>query len=261
MTEQGVTISGIRRKCKSSEGKKEFNRYLLWSDNVLSRISCYPTWLFLKLGISANQTTVIAIIIGCTGCIFLAFGSYWTAITGALLVNIGSLLDAVDGNIARYNNSSSRFGAFIDGLNAYIISALLFVCIGIGVYRHPDPVLNSLVYSLMGIELSQSIFLILGAWASFLYIFTYSIVDRAGIIFGIQPFDFYKPTRRNRRSFWNILYWAGMNVENITELVLPLLLLAAGFRFLSIFVLLYAIIATGGFVAILTRTLIKARNL
>ena len=96
MNKQSLTVAEVR--CGYSDEKRAFDKDYPWLYFVARPISFYPTWLLLKLGITANQATLIGLIISIIGCIFLAFGSYWAAIIGVVLVNIGYLFDVIDGN-------------------------------------------------------------------------------------------------------------------------------------------------------------------
>ena len=109
MTKQGKFSINYIRSTLSGE-KKTIEVDNPWCNFVVRPISYYPSWLFLRLGISANKVTVIGSIIGVIGCVFLAFNGYWQAITGAILVNIRFLFDVIDGNIARCTNSCSKYG-------------------------------------------------------------------------------------------------------------------------------------------------------
>ena len=60
----------------------------LWSGKVIRPLSCYPTLIFLKLGITANQTTLINLFIGLGGCALLGLGTYKAVVFGAILLNV-----------------------------------------------------------------------------------------------------------------------------------------------------------------------------
>ena len=253
MKRKNISISEIRFKCKNSEEKEHFLKNMIWA-HVLIRISYYPVWLFLRLGISANQVTYLSLISGTIGCMFLAFGTYKGMIIGALLVNIYALLDNVDGNMARCTNSCSKYGEFVDDLAGVIISVLLFTCAGIGAFNHLGPWLNSVIHNL-NINIDKSVFLFLGSWASLCYIVPRFIGDEFQKVFS------QKQTKREDiigapSSFINIIT---SNLYNITGLVMPILLLAVLFNFLGVFVLLFALINTSAFVVSIILLLRKAR--
>ena len=247
---KNITINDIRSTFP--EEKRTFERNNLFGYFVLRRISFYLTWLFIRLGVSANEVTGISILIGCFGCILLAFGSYSGMIAGALILNIWALLEFVDGNVARATDSSSNYGAFVDDLNAYTVSALFFISVGVGAFHHPDLWLNSIA-----INVDNGVFLFLGGWASVFYIFPRFIGDIFVKAFSQEQSAFVDELKRDiSRSFVSKI---SFNIYNITGLVMPVLLLAVLFKFLGIFVALFALINTAAFVVLITQLLRKAR--
>ena len=128
-----MKLTGIKKSYHST--KQLSDRNDLWLYYVIRKISFYITWIFLKSGFSANQTTYIAIIVGLTGCGFMTYTDYKIKIIGTLLINFWIVLDCVDGNIARYKKESSEYGEFIDSLGGYLMNALLFLSVGIGAFN------------------------------------------------------------------------------------------------------------------------------
>lgn len=123
----------------------------IWTGKVIRPLSCYPTWLFLKLGVSANQTTVLGIFLGVLGCILVTRGTYATVVWGALLLNLNYVMDRVDGNIARATNTTSTLGKLLDGFSDILLDAAIPVCVGVGLYSHPALGLPGEVYLLTGL--------------------------------------------------------------------------------------------------------------
>jgi len=229
-----------------------------WIYFVVRPVSFYPTWLFLRLGISANQTTLIGLIVGIIGCVFLAFGSYWAAITGAALVNIAVLLDVMDGNVARYSNSATRYGDYLDRMASAIITLLMFITVGVGVFNHPDPYLNSLSQIFLGANIDRSIYLVLGLLIALLSIFGFLVSANLWAVFSHKPIDFYGLEARHGVSLWGIIYKVGLGVNS---LIWPLLLVAAVTTSLSIFLLLWTIVATCYSITVTARALFYSRRL
>lgn len=126
----------------------------IWTYKVIRPLSWYPTWVFLKLGIRANQITVCGFLLGILGCVLLAFGTHTFIILGALLINSNYLLDRCDGNVARMTNTTSQFGKILDVYCDYTIDTLAPVCIGIGLYLHPAFGIPSIAYLALGLSLS-----------------------------------------------------------------------------------------------------------
>ena len=248
---KNLTFGNIRTACYPEE-KRNLDKNNLWGYFVLRKISFYLTWVFIRLGVSANQVTGIAIIIGCIGCILLAFGGYSGMIAGALILNIWALLEFVDGNVARYNNSCTSYGAFVDDLNAYTVATLFFISVGVGAFHHPDLWLNSIA-----INVDNGVFLFLGGWASVFYIFPRFIGNIFVKAFSQEQSAFVDELKRDiSRSFVSKI---SFNIYNITGLIMPILLFAVIFKFLCIFVALFALINTAAFVVLITQLLRKAR--
>lgn len=112
--------------------------------------------LFIKINITANQTTVMACIIGVIAALNVYFGFY---VQGIILLWISGLLDVIDGTIARKTNTSSSIGTLMDILFDRIVEiimllALLFSNKNLGFYI-------SIVFSC--IIISMTIFLTVGA--------------------------------------------------------------------------------------------------
>lgn len=257
---KSLTVSEIRSRDKHYiEGKEDINlKYNLWGRFVLREGSYYPTWLFLKLGISANLVTSLGFLIACVGCLLIAFGSHIGMIVGALLVNFWALVDYADGQVARWNNSASNYGRFLDNLADTGIAALLFISLGVGVFNHPDPHLTSVVQGIFSVELNRGLYFFLGGWASICYLYSLLISYNFERLISPQLISFVSRLKIKGLpiGFVQIL---GFNLYNVTGIIMPVLLLGAIFRFLSIILGLWAIISTGAVVFIGIQMITKAR--
>lgn len=99
------------------------------------RISIYITKLFLKTSISANQVTLLDFIFGFIGAIFLFFGDPLYALIGALFLELFSIFDFVDGEVARYRKSRTTFSEFFQDLAHPLVEPLTYLALGFGLYR------------------------------------------------------------------------------------------------------------------------------
>jgi len=230
----------------------------LWGHYVLRTLSYHPSWLFLKLGISANGVTLIAFIIGLIGCVLLALGNYVGIIIGALLLNIWALLDYVDGHVARCSGSSSGYGRFVDSVNDHVICCLLFICASICAFLsfdiHPDP----LSYFIAKGNLDKSIFLVLGGWASVFYLLLHIISYNSERMLAGSVLPVIADLKIKGFSS-NLLNKVGFTLNTATGIVTPVLLLAAIFKLLGIFVALWALMNTVAFAFLLLHILRKGR--
>ena len=96
------------------------------------KVSIYFTWIFLRLGISANTVTILSGIFCIIGGFLLCSRSIWIVVLGIVFFYIYSLLDHCDGDIARYNKKSSLLGFFLDWYVHYLRDAAMFTGLAIG---------------------------------------------------------------------------------------------------------------------------------
>ncbi|USS40207.1 CDP-alcohol phosphatidyltransferase family protein [Thermococcus aggregans] len=83
----------------------------------------------VKLGITPNQLTFLGLLISLSGAYFFAQGSQRIA---TLILLLGSLIDALDGTLARLTGKTSRFGAFLDSTFDRISDGAIFFGIAYG---------------------------------------------------------------------------------------------------------------------------------
>ncbi|MGI6395247.1 MAG: CDP-alcohol phosphatidyltransferase family protein [bacterium] len=80
-----------------------------------------------KKWVTPNRVTLLSIITKLAGIAYIAFDkSYSGGAIGAVLVNLGLILDNMDGTIARYHNSGSKFGFFYDKATDAVTLTLMF---------------------------------------------------------------------------------------------------------------------------------------
>ncbi|WRP06837.1 CDP-alcohol phosphatidyltransferase family protein [Rossellomorea aquimaris] len=111
--------------------------------------------LFLRRGLSANQVTVIAFIVGSATGLVYYFGF---PILAVLLLWISGFLDAVDGTMARLTKPSP-FGTVMDVTFDRIVE--ISVILGVA-FLHPD-IMWALLLLSVSIIISMTIFLTVGA--------------------------------------------------------------------------------------------------
>jgi archaetidylinositol phosphate synthase len=112
----------------------------------------------IRWGITANQVTIVAFLVGIIAAIVVCFGN---AVVGVALLWLSGFLDALDGTIARKTNSSSGIGTLMDILFDRIVEIAMLLAIecmtnsiNIGIYI-------SIVLS--AIIISMTVFLTVGA--------------------------------------------------------------------------------------------------
>lgn len=115
-----------------------------WLDPVVGFLDTF--------GVTPMTMTVFGLIVSLIGAIFVVRGSIRLA--GLILV-ISGLCDALDGSIARRQNSASTFGAFIDSTSDRISELLYFGAFVI--YFHGEGTWGSFMVLLTLIALSGSL--------------------------------------------------------------------------------------------------------
>lgn len=92
---------------------------------ILQRVpSIYLTRVFLATNVTANQVSAAMIIVGVISGVVVAFGYVWA---GLALVYLSLVLDAVDGEIARYGKIFSLRGIFLDLVNHLVVFGAFFL--------------------------------------------------------------------------------------------------------------------------------------
>lgn len=111
---------------------------------------------FIKLKLSADSVTILALLLGTFASILLYFDQNIIAV---LILWLSGYLDAVDGAIARKTNSSSSFGTVLDITSDRIVEIGIIIVTGI---KFVDVRFNLMIL-LSCILLSMVIFLTVGA--------------------------------------------------------------------------------------------------
>ena len=110
----------------------------------------------LKLKLTPNNVTILALLLGVSTSIFLYFDMQIIAVT---LLWFSGYLDAVDGAMARGSNSTSSFGTLLDIVSDRIVEVGMIIVFGI---KFVDVRFNLLILAI-SILMSMTIFLTVGA--------------------------------------------------------------------------------------------------
>jgi phosphatidylglycerophosphate synthase len=120
------------------------------ADLYLRRLSPYLTRIFLRTSISANGVTWLMIVTGASiGPALLIQG--WVGIALALFLSqLQMLIDCCDGEVARWKNTKSPMGIFLDKLGHYLAECLLPLCLGLRLAGWPTEPITSSIYPYFG---------------------------------------------------------------------------------------------------------------
>jgi phosphatidylglycerophosphate synthase len=125
------SIKHLRKVCQADRLAHD-----TWHGRYIARtISIYITYVFLKIGISANVATLLLLISGIAGSVLLSFADKGLFFLGTMILQFWFILDHVDGEIARYRATTSLSGYYFDCITHYVSHPLIFLCCGLGFYR------------------------------------------------------------------------------------------------------------------------------
>ena len=104
------------------------------------RVSIPISRILARTAVTPNQVTLVAFACSAVAGWLFAQGGYATMAAGSLVGWFASMLDGVDGELARAKFRATRFGAWLEMVCDYLYYVLVFAGMGVGVYRRtPDP--------------------------------------------------------------------------------------------------------------------------
>ncbi len=142
-----ITIREIKEKTSKP--------YWSFSQRLRHQLAYPITKLFLKTSITPNTVTLLWIIQEIIGISLLFYGTYTTMLVGIIIFNFAFVLDAVDGQLARFQEKISYTGFYLDKIGHWIGTPLLFGALGMGTLAKTD----------------QFVFVMIGIAIAFLHIF------------------------------------------------------------------------------------------
>lgn len=106
-----------------------------WFNTLFVRhFSIYITWLFVKMGISANAVTFLMIPMALIGVALSVPHVLWVNILGFFLLILAEVFDCVDGEIARWMKKSSLKGLYLDLVSHVLCNAPLSIMCALHLY-------------------------------------------------------------------------------------------------------------------------------
>jgi CDP-L-myo-inositol myo-inositolphosphotransferase len=109
------------------------------SDGIIAQkfnrnISKIITRLVINTKITSNQITILSFIVGCVSALMFSLKFLFL---GGVLAQLCSILDGVDGEIARLRFKESKYGAYLDAIldryvDFFLVLSLIWVCYTMG---------------------------------------------------------------------------------------------------------------------------------
>jgi len=153
------TISQIRLISQpvSVTGRSNAEHWV--ADLYLRKLSPYLTRVFLRTPITANGVTWLMILnAALIGPALLIPG--WSGLALALVLShTQMLIDCCDGEVARWRETKSPMGIFLDKLGHYTAESVIPICFGLRLAGWPDKPLTDYFYPYLGALLALVIVL------------------------------------------------------------------------------------------------------
>lgn len=102
------------------------------SRNLNRHISLFISRRIATSPITPNHISSFTLLLGLVGAFCAAHGTYWWVLAGALLLKANSVLDGVDGELARMRIQSSVLGEWLDTISDDLSNQSFFLAVGIG---------------------------------------------------------------------------------------------------------------------------------
>ncbi|MBI3307217.1 MAG: CDP-alcohol phosphatidyltransferase family protein [Candidatus Omnitrophica bacterium] len=121
------SLKELNKICQKPRYKEVGN----WMVRHILRDAALPiTWLLLHTPVTANQVTLVSLLIGLWGIFFFSVPGSGFFLLGSLLLQLWYYLDHVEGQIARYRKTACLTGRFFDFLTHHIIHGVIFFSLG-----------------------------------------------------------------------------------------------------------------------------------
>lgn len=112
------------------EGREYVTQALRYGSRPISKL------LINYTAITPNQVTMLSLLLGITGGIFLRQGGYQNQLIGGMLAMLYILLDLMDGEIARVKNRQSITGKWLDGIVGLVMTPYLMFMLAVGLHNY-----------------------------------------------------------------------------------------------------------------------------
>ena len=109
---------------KSKRANDEANNKLHWFS---SKFSVYLSYFLIRIGVSADQATILFFLIGLTGSLLYVSVSPFITLLGYLFWRLHIIIDMSDGDIARFNRTFSIRGSYWDAVIHSVINPLYYI--------------------------------------------------------------------------------------------------------------------------------------
>lgn len=193
---------GKKRAQKSSQKDRIEKKGDPWVTRHTYRVIAKPCGIFLaKLGVTPNQVSFLSIVAAAIAGYFFSQGAWEGFAWGYLFFQLTLLLDHIDGCVARYTNTKSVLGRFVDEVSNKLHRFFLIVGVSSGAF----------------VQSGNEHHLVLGIVAVFLWFFAAYVSYVKATIFSFkEDITLLKEDKRGLGISFNLLV---MNVFGLLVLI------------------------------------------
>lgn len=122
-----------------------------WRDKLNRSITIRFTKVFLHLGATPDQLTLLSLIVGLISISFFSVGSYGFILLAVFFHHLSHVLDGCDGEIARFDpKKRTGKGPYLEALSYFILFPLMYMAMGIGAYFNNPLQIPSYLFLIFG---------------------------------------------------------------------------------------------------------------
>jgi len=155
-----------------------------WTYRLFRSVSIYITWLLIHTKVTANQVTVASLVVAAIGLVLVAFSSPWIALIGYLMLLTYHLLDRVDGEIARFRETFSLRGIYLDNAGHYLTGAGVFIATA---YRYAPGAADPQIVWLVGTIGAIAVVMARVEKHAAFQLFSQYVLERPQLLDGMSP--------------------------------------------------------------------------
>jgi phosphatidylglycerophosphate synthase len=217
-----------------------------FSVNLNRPVSMSISRILVRTPVHPNVVTGFTTLIGIASGLFPMLGTYLGFVVGGLLYQLASILDGVDGELARVKFLGSRTGEWLDTIGDDLTNVIYLAGVTVGVYRSMD----------------AAVLVWLGIAAVLVFVITHAIMYwllavrfHSGDMFGFQ-WDIKKPGKRPGRVNRFLL-----SLEPFTRRdCYAFLFMALALARVAWVALPAALVGTGGTLAVMLSQIVRSRK-
>lgn len=246
MEQKNYTILELRQLCQNMGAQNSAQTIFGLANRV---VSIYLTKLLLKTSLTPNWITTLGVLVYLLGVVSFMGGEWRGALLGFLLMALAGVLDACDGEVARFRKLKDGYGAsYVEPVSHDIMYGLTFLPIAYGAFVQTG---NPYMF-LFGA--AASIFKLLYRLGEVRYL--YGVLKKTPQVEGAEAPKIFKEQSR----FTKILYALYRHTATSTGILAPLLI-AGLFERLDIYVIVYAVYYSLLWLALFMKQIIRFHRL